>query len=262
MRRPLISVPREIGSSLLILETGLKYRDKSKAKREIISLIKKKLKCGPLYFFEDHSLLPQDTDTTSWALNTLIEIGEIDSKLTNRQLEQILNNTNFKGLVQIYFSPEAYGKKNQVDLVALANVLHLGYLTGREKETKEIEKYLSERLINGDYRLGSRYYHSPLAFLYFVSKLMKFPELKPLLEKKFKEELMTFKYDLSPLELAMKITSAERIGINCSKEKEDLLKLQQKNGSWPTDTLYHYGGKNGYFGSAAIATAFALEALR
>ena len=51
---------------------------------------------------------------------------------------------------------------------------------------------------------------------------------------------------------------------NCSairKGVDFLLNSQREDGGWDSNSIYHYGGKVGYFGSRAITTAFALEAI-
>ena len=95
--------PREIFSSFLILETALKDRLDIEITKKTLQYIKNQIEDGRFYFFEDHSLLPPDTDTTSCCLSILLEMDEIDEDTVHKTVDKIVSNVNEKGIIKVYF---------------------------------------------------------------------------------------------------------------------------------------------------------------
>jgi len=259
MINPILS-PKEVGSSLLILGSGLKNRSDMELTKKTIDYCKTYQNNGKYAFFKDNSL-PPDTDVTSWALSTLFELNEIDEKIVSTVVEKILFNVNEKGLIKIYFEP--CNKKNRIDHVGIANALYLIYLFNRERKAIKSENFLFEVLSSKEYLKGSHYYHSPDMLLYSLSKTMKFPTFNKkfgeLLRSSINERIGSTEW---PLDLAMRISVAKKLDIDNETDKKKLLNLQNDDGSWPIDAIYHYGRKNGFFGSKSISTSFAIEALK
>lgn len=95
-----------------------------------------------------------------------------------------------------------------------------------------------------------------------MGRLTKFSEFS----KKIKNKLVThvqkrIEKTTFPLDLAMRSILADTLGIPNESEKQKLRQLQEQNGSWTADPLFHYGGRDEYFGSKAVTTAFAIKAL-
>jgi len=252
------TAPRDTCSPILILQTILREKPDSETAKRVISYCKDNLENGHLGFFEDGSY-PEDADTASWYLSTLYELGEIDEEMVNKSLDDILNNTK-DGVIQVYIGE----RKNRIDHVTATNALYLAYLMGREGEVASTEDYVFNKLKSGEYLSGSRYYQSPDSFLYYLSRLVvKFPTFREkfgnLLEQELKKRIGITK---TPLDLAMRVTVARNLGLNDNIEKDELLSLQEESGSWPNDAVYHYGTKDIYFGSRALTTAYALEAIK
>jgi len=253
--------PREVGSSLLILRTVLKERRDADITRRTLNYCKSQLDGDFFTFFENHSL-PFDTDVSSWALSTLLEMSEISRDIVSKAVDKTISNVNNNGIIQIYFEP--CGKENRIDHVGIANALYLINLFDRGAEATKSEDYIFDILANKRYLQGAYYYHSPDMFLYVLSSLFeKFPHFNKRFGKLLKNELQnrigTTKW---PLDLAMRVSSAKRLQINNETDEKYLLKLQKGEGNWPADAIYHYGRKVGYFGSSIITTAFAIEALK
>lgn len=254
--------PTEIGSSLLILETVLKHRPETAAKKDTLEACKKQLQNGHFNFFIDKGLLPDDADTTSYGLSSLLEMDQIKKESIEGVLDEIVNNIDDNGIMQVYFNPGKMGRSNRIDHVAIANILHLLNLTGKEQKAAASQDFVYRFLADKSYLNGSRYYHSPDIFLYFLGRLMKFPKMKDVFYGQLNEELKSRIGTTDfPLDLAMRITTARKLGFENTEEIEKLKAMKNSDGSWPSDSIYHYGGKNGYFGSSLISTSFSIEAL-
>lgn len=258
--------PLEIASSLLVLETSLRHHPVSRTVREMISACMKHMGGDHrINFFLDKNLLPEDAETSSWGLSTLVEMGIIPIESLFPVIDEILSNTDVNGIIQVYFQPERQGRANRIDHVALADIFYFLNLVGRGKDALVSQNFVSEHLENKTYLEGSRYYHSPDVFLYFLSRLMRFPKMRERFHASLRREVQSrFSSTDFPLDVAMRVTIANILGIDSTSEKEKLLAMRDKNGVWPSDAIYRYGGSGGvegYFGSSYISTSFALEAL-
>jgi len=255
--------PNEVASSVLILNTALSKRPNAETTKKVIKYVLNNLEEDKtISFFEDKKLLPSDTETTSFTLSTLIKTNTLNIQETKSVAEKISKNIDKNKLIQIYFNPEEYNKKNRVDHVALSNICYFLYQNGLNHQVKESIEYLTKHFEHDKFQEGSRYYFSPESAIYFSSKLIEFPELKNLLERPLKEALRSRIGKTNyPLDLAMRIVSANKLEINNFSELNQLISLQNKDGSFPINSIYKFGSKEGYFGSREISTAFALEAL-
>lgn len=251
--------PREIFSSIVIAHTLPPNTPHEELRRAILHFIETQTQQLQLTFFEDHNLLPPDTDTNSLGYSVLLENDLTTSEAANKILDSIIEYRDKEGRVQVWLSEE---KENRLDHVVGANVAYFARLLGREAEMHPTEQWLMSMLDSGEYLNGSRYYHSPDSFLYFLGRLAKFPEIGEKLTAKLKQHLQqrigTTEY---PLDLAMRITLADSLGINNEKEKQKLLILQEKDGSWSVDALYREGTKPVFYRNKSVPTAFALQAL-
>lgn len=96
-----------------------------------------------------------------------------------------------------------------------------------------------------------------------MDRLTKFPELSNKLKAKLAEHLQQrIGKTEYPLDLAMRTALADTLGIDNELERRKLLKLQEQDGSWPADALFHYGSQQDYFGSKALTTAFSIKGLK
>jgi len=258
MIQPQIST-REIFSTLVITDTILKNKPYNETTRAILQYIEQKKQQGQFTFFEDRSVYPPDTDANALGYSVLLEAGRVTEQDAHQVLNLILNHRDENGLVQVWLSKD---RPNRIDPVVGANALYLATLLGRSSEIAQTEKWLIETLDSNSYLTGSRYYQSPDSFLYFMGRLIKFPELAEKMKAKLaihtQQRIEKTEY---PLDLAMRTALADTLGVSNELEKQKLLQLQEQGGSWPADSLFHYGNQQGYFGSKAMTTAFSIKAL-
>ncbi|MCD6226741.1 MAG: hypothetical protein J7J93_03030, partial [Candidatus Aenigmarchaeota archaeon] len=260
MKNPTAS-PEEVGSSLLILGTALKYKPFASITKKTLKYCQNYMRDGKISFFRDNSL-PPDIDITSWALSTFIEMKKLDKDIANRIAEEILSNVNKDGILEVYF--KSYRSvDNRIDHVAIANALYFLYLMGKKNKITNInQKYIMKVLYSGRYLEGSHYYHSPDTFLYMLARLNKFYYFQEKFGNIIKDHLIQrINATDWPLDISMRISSLNKFNILDLVEIKKILKLQQNDGGWPIDSIYHYGSKVGYFGSRSISSAFAIEAL-
>ena len=252
--------PRETFSTIVIADIALKDKLDSESARAVLQYTENQRQQGQFTFFEDRTVYPPDTDTNSLGYSVLLESGSPVQEEANRMLDTILAHQDENGLVQVWLSSE---RPNRIDPIVSANALYLANLLGRGNELQKTEQWLMETLYSGAYQAGTRYYQSPDSFLYFMGRLAKFPELfdkmKAKLAKQLQQRIDKTEY---PLDLAMRTILADSLGIDNDSEKQKLLLLQQQDGSWPADALFHYGSQQGYFGSKALTTAFSIKGLR
>ncbi|MGM5484836.1 MAG: hypothetical protein ACQEP1_03105 [Nanobdellota archaeon] len=254
--------PKEIGSSVLVLRTALARDGHSSTRKRVVDHIRSNMNDDfSVHFFEDKSLLPPDADTTSFTLSTLIESGDLDKEDLSDIAWKIADNKD-NGRINVYFHPEQYSRKNRFDEVALSNICHFLYMNGFENEADEQLKEITRFFKEGRFSKGSRYYFSPDAAVYFASNLTSFfsseSEFNRLLRGINGRRLGRTDH---PLDMAMRITSAYRLGLKDKVDSKRLSDLQNPDGSFPADSIYKYGSKDVYFGSRVITTAFSVEAL-
>ena len=252
--------PPEVGSSLFALETAYKCRNDSETTKSILPYIQKFLTTdSKIYFFMEHNRLSLDAETTAYGLAALWELHAIERQCIEPILSEIASNIDSEKRVRVYFEPCT--KENRIDLVSAVNILHLFHLMGRQTEVSQTEKWIREALEKNFWE--SRYYHSPDTFPYFLSRMVALFPKRFLGWKELILQSLAKRYGISryPLDLAMRITAAKRLGVNPTREETELLRQQQGDGGWPADAIYHWGRSIGYFGSRAISTMLAIEAL-
>jgi len=255
--------PEGIGTSLFALTTVLKLRPELKITKDVIRYCENFVRDGKVFYFREDNC-PTDIDDTSWFLSALLDMNK-SRRYIERVADEIMNNVDENGILKVWFEP--CPKENAKDNIAIANALYFLNLMGRRTYTMKNEDYMLEILKNKSYLNGSLYYDSPDTFLYCLSKLTRFKEINErfgeTLKKEIKERIDSTDW---PLDLAMRVSVANRLDINNDAEIEKLLNLQEKDGGWPIDSLYHYRRKPGrtrigYFGSRSMTTAFSLEVL-
>ncbi len=259
MSEPQVS-PKEVASTLLVFDTALQQHQGSPIFSQSLSYLKSQLDNGRYHFFEDPSLLPADTETTSYGLTSLLKVGAIDREIMQRTADEIIRTTNQDGVIQVYFEP--CSKENQIDHASAVNILTFLNLIGKGKQAQKTEDWVLEQLETNEYSKGSRYYHSPDTFLYFLGRMV---EQCPNMKDRFREPLKKAVQSRvgmteASIEMAMRSTTLTRLGEKPT-ELNKLLEMQKEDGGWDSNSIYHYGGKVGYFGSRAITTTFVVEAI-
>lgn len=250
--------PNEVFSSIVITDTLFKNRPDSELASNF-QYIEKHAQQGQLTFFEDRNLLPPDTDTNSLGYSVLLENRRVDSAVVNEIFDAILAYMDSNGIVQVWFSKD---RPNHLDCVVATNATYFAYLLNRGDEIKRTEDWLIAVLDSGQYLEGSRYYHSPDSFLYFLGRLMKFPRIAEKIQVKLGQHLQKRIGETDyPLDLAMRVILSDSLGIQNDSEKQKLMELQGQDGSWPTDALYREGRKLIFYGNKSIPTAFSIKAL-
>lgn len=234
--------------------------------RDVLSMLERELGSEEVfYFFKDHDKLPADADCTAVGLSVLLRggvSGERVRKTAHRSLQRILTNVNADGVVETYFDPTGE-RAGIIDAVVCCNVLFLAHQLGRGTEAKATLDYVHRVLVEESYLEGTRYYHSPDTFLYFLGRLVHhFPETGDLLREPL-EAAIRKRLGISndTIDVAQRVLLCAWFGIDDEGESERLMDLRQGDGCWPVDALFRYGRKKVYFGSKIMATAFAMGGL-
>jgi hypothetical protein len=156
------------------------------------------------------------------------------------------------------------------DIDACVNANAVRYL-GRFEGSKAVTRWLLQVLRDGTERQSDKWYENPFVVRYFLSRALqsRAPEAGPILVRRTREEAPS-----NQLERALAISTLLDWGKDVGAEVEALLAAQAPDGSWARAALYHGGRarlRGGGFaqphpdtprwGSEAITTAFALEAL-
>ncbi|NVB37629.1 hypothetical protein G6O69_07280 [Pseudenhygromyxa sp. WMMC2535] len=216
------------------------------------------------YFFKDHDRLPADADCTSVGLSVLIRGGKQEiTQRAHRALDRILANSNKRGVVETYFDPSGE-RAGIIDPVVCANVLYLGHLLGRGDELEPTLRHVRRVLRTRSFVEGTRYYHSPDSFLYFLARVVRrFPAVHDALLEPMRDAVRERQGSTDyALDISQRVICANWLGIDDGDEARKLAQMQQPDDSWPADSLFRYGRKRIFFGSQALSTAFALRALR
>lgn len=163
--------------------------------------------------------------------------------------------------IQTYFDRE----RMHMDPVVCVNVLALFYAHNRGAELRLTQDWVIDVLRHRAYIDGTRYYHTPEAFLYFFTRLLdtaKDPALRTrvrlLLAERLQERVGA---PGDAMALAMRIIACAEVGIRNNVDMRKLLSLQLEDGSWGAGELYHYGKTGISIGNEGLATAFAIRAI-
>ncbi|GEM_PF-2182706 len=218
---------------------------------------------GLFHFFQEHDRLPADADCTALGLSVLLLSGADVWQSAHLALDRIVTNVGELGVVETYFG--AAGRTGIIDPVVCANVLVLAHLLGREREVFSTYDYVCRVLTEGSFVAGTRYYHGPDTFLYFLGRLVHmFPATHGDLLEPLRAAIRDrHRATAHPIDVAQRLVVARWVGLDdeAGSERELLLALQRPDGTWPGDSLFRYGRRKIYFGSQALATAFALGGL-
>ncbi|MEV7729171.1 hypothetical protein AB0P15_31250 [Streptomyces sp. NPDC087917] len=169
------------------------------------------------------------------------------------------------------------GRKH--DAVACANALYTVQLCDTlTAETTQFtvasHRYLADHLTSGRYLAGTRYYPSPEAFLYAISRLCaRFPASARVLSAPLHQAMNAREAAASAtaltsgpgnaLDIALRTLTADNLSRTAGQAERrlHLVRMQQGDGSWPACPYYRMGRFPVYFGSPYLTTIFALKAL-
>jgi len=129
-----------------------------------------------------------------------------------------------------------------------------------------MSKHIQDILLNRTYLMGTRYYPSPDCCLGFFERLLRFAKndaylrftIGSLLKSRLEERVGK---PGSALDLAMRITACDSMGIECSVDRLALIGLQCIDGSWEPGWMYRYGSTGVRIGNRSLTTALALNAI-
>ncbi|MEM7160224.1 MAG: hypothetical protein AAF799_45720 [Myxococcota bacterium] len=214
------------------------------------------------YFFKKHERLPADADCTALGLSVMLLGGARVEERAHRALDRILANCDQNGVVETYFDPTGE-RDGIVDPVVCANVLFLAHQLGRGDEARATLEHVHQVLLEESYLEGSRYYHSPDTFLYFLGRVVHhFPETQELLLEPLRHAVQKrLGISTDTIDVAQRTLLCTWFDIDDHGEFNRLVAMQEADGCWPNDALFRYGRKKVYFGSRVMTTAFAVTAV-
>ncbi|KAB2588015.1 hypothetical protein [Streptomyces arboris] len=251
-------------------------------------------------FFLGSNGFPADTDCTGLAVGALYEHGllspadleahvadllhaaaPVDSAPRQYGDDDALRARVFMVYWEDGLEPHALRRGRKHDAVACANALYTAQLSDLHTESESAAaviststRYLAEHLESGRYLNGTRYYPSPDAFLYALSRLCaRFPSSAQVLAAPLRRALQKREEanpsprtggEPGPLALAFRTLAADNLGLTGGQDQRRMLiaQAQQSDGSWPASPYYRMGRFPVYFGSSYLTTVFALAALR
>lgn len=204
---------------------------------------------------------PDDLDDTFYALacmcnhNSQLISGQALSSIVHLLTKQEINPS---GPYQTWIvSDQLKLDWYDIDIAVNANIGY--FLQLQQIRLQNLEDYFDQKIISAD--LNSPYYKGRLPVLYFLSRVYN---------GKYKSQLLRYIFDQKPrssLFQALQLSSLIRYGVSSprlTRQVENLLKKQNKNGSWSAADFYFFTDKkrsSNYISSPAISTAFCLEAI-
>ena len=257
-------------TAMIIADLLIDQRDQpeqASMMRDVLNMLERELGDESLfYFFKDHERLPADADCTAVGLSVLLRggvSGERIRKKAHRALDKILNNRSQSGVIETYFDPTGE-RAGIVDAVVCCNVLFLAHQLNRAPEARATIEHVRRVLIEETFLEGTRYYHSPDTFLFFLGRVVHcFPgETEELFLEPLKAAIKKrLGIPGNTIDMAQRVLLCAWFGIDDEGEAERLLEAREGNGLWANDALFRYGRKKVYFGSQVMATAFAMAAV-
>jgi len=232
--------------------------------RQIVSMLERELGDDEVFFFfKDHERLPADADCTALGISVMLLGGLPIQDKAHVALDRILANVDQDGVVETYFDPTGE-RDGIIDQVVCANVLFLALQLGRGEEAQATLEYVHRVLTEETYLEGSRYYHSPDTFLYFLGRVVHhFPETRALLLEPLVHAVRKrLGISTNTIEVAQRSLLCTWLEIDDDEgELDQLVEMQAGDGNWPNDALFRYGRKKVYFGSRVLASAFVVKAI-
>ncbi|MEX1367028.1 MAG: hypothetical protein AB1Z98_28125 [Nannocystaceae bacterium] len=231
--------------------------------RDVVSMLELELGDEDVfYFFKEHERLPADADCTALGLSVMLLGGARIYERAHDALDKILVNCDADGVVETYFDPTGE-REGIIDPVVCCNVLFLAYQLGRSDEAQATLEFVHRTLVEESYLEGSRYYHSPDTFLYFLGRFVShFPQTHELLLEPLRDAVRKrLGISSHTLDVAQRSLLCTWLEMDDEGELDRLVDMQEGDGNWPNDALFRYGRKKVYFGSRAMATAFAVAAV-
>jgi hypothetical protein len=254
------AAPPEVFTSMLIVDLLARRSLDPLVVDSLLATIRFHLKRDRIHFFARPELLPADIDCTSFGVSVLLEAGAIDAVDAQPAIDAVVGNVDARGYLMAYFQP---AERDHVDPAVCTNALYLLHMVGRARDAQKTEELVHQFLVDDKHLSGTRYYQSPDTFLYFVARLCgRFPAAR----ERFAEPLgkaldARVRATASPLDIAVRVLSRQRLGMQDAGEREALLPWVRADGSFPSYALYRAGKQATYFGCAALTTAFAAAAL-
>ncbi len=212
-----------------------------------------------LLTFYPQPVYPPDTDTNSLVISLLLSNGYNIEQQANHVLE-LIKKFSVNGVAGVWLSNE---REQHLDPIVSINAQILATLLGKKQLFPENLDFISNHLLSGSFVRGTRYYHSPDTFLYFVARLADFdPDFNSLINKNLTTALSNrIGTTCHPLDLAQRVIIGKWLGMDISHEIQKLLSLQRDDGCLPNDSIFRLGSGKGFFGSPALTTAFFIQAL-
>lgn len=229
--------------------------------RQLVNL-KGMSECGKMNFFHGKPLLttaefPYDLDTTSLAMTIL----QPDREVVEAVLEEMLEYRNEDGIILTYFDIS----RARMDPVVCVNVLTLFCSHNRGAELAPTRNWVFDVLKHKAYLDGTRYYKTPEAFLYFLTRLLLAAQsddfasyIRPVLADRLRERIGA---PGDALSLAMRVIACARMGVKNTVDLQRLLSLQREDGSWGPGEMCKYGSSGITIGNFGLSTALAIQAI-
>lgn len=198
---------------------------------------------------------PDDLDDTFCALRTIFQHNP--NLIKSKDWVKITNLLVFceektGGPYRTWVLPKENEKWRETDLAVNCNIQY--FLETQEIELKKInnliEKSISEKSFYSPY-------YDENQVIYFIGRVYK-GKNKDVLNELINKKIIGEK---NPLELAILLSSAMRLGSEIEENYIEKLTDQQTNdGSWSKENFYHCK-KNEYIGDKALSTALIIETL-
>jgi len=246
--------PPDIAGSIIVLQSALQNRAEHPLTSEVAEAINRWDRDGLISYFEPP--YSADVDDTAVALLTQRSPHPHGDSIVSR----ILDNVNDEGIIHVWLEP---GHDVSTDPVVCVNAVRVANAFGLMARVKPSIRFINQHITSKEYLQGTRYYHKPQIFLYFLSKLLAESQVFRDRHQKWlqMEAERQLERNLGPAGMAMMITAGALVGFSRESHKNKLRELQQENGSWHMESLWRFGSKPGYFGSPSMSTALAIEAL-
>lgn len=211
--------------------------------------------------------LPADLDDTCCA--ALVLNNKVPEHIYKFDPQLLLRHRNDDGLFFTWTKP--YEGKNDIDSVVNANVVAA---FGDCPEVIPACDYLIDIVMNGTEAESYWYYLSDSALHYALSRAIylgvnRLDPIKDIILERISNRVFHDDDSMSTLNVALELCSLINLQSQnhdlCSRLANQLVKLQNSNGSW--DKVAYYGGKTPpgpktiFFGSQESVSGFCIEAL-
>lgn len=263
------SVPEDrlFGTACILLAMGELLP--SASRRAALTLLQRRRDSNGFWHFDAADDLPADADDTACALAVLMRFAPAQERPTLADVDRLAAFVRHDGSIATWLATDSLARPDTDDVVVVANVIYTMALCNVSRAQHWLTQWLATCAPNDDTRLGSDRTQcaamgvssdrvQPTTPYYMHIETVMYAWTRTLRALGFPRPTLAIKNTIfnSSLRCALALSTVDAL---CNDMASFLLEAQHSSGYWEAEPWFRSPGAS--FGSAALTTALAVEAL-